>query len=277
MLILPNQLKVKQSKVRLIVSGNELELIEYERPYFWNFPQKNSPASRGSNDAPASPYEELTLLDSLPLEAGPLTLQNVLEEEERRDDHLRRTRSALRRLISANADAWDCMPIFLTYTFAENIQDIDYANAIFKSFTRKLRKRTGVKLKYVVVMEFQKRGAIHYHAIYFNIPYIKGLRKIVAETWAQGFIKLESVRNVRNLGAYISKYLQVDLDDKRLVGKKAFFSSRGLIKPFEIRKQENVDKFLQSVIPISDVQEMKYDSLKFGAINYKQYKTIKKC
>lgn len=271
MLLLPNQFTVKSSKVRLIVSGNEVEQIEYERPYFWNFPQKNSTASRFEcNDAPAS--DILSVSDA----SGSLTLPgDALEEEERRDDHLRRTRSALRRLISANADAWDCMPIFLTYTFAENVQDITHANSIFTAFTRKLKKRIGIKLKYVVVMEFQKRGAIHYHAIYFNIPYIAGLRKIVAETWAQGFIKLESVRNVRNLGAYIAKYLQVDLDDKRLVGKKAYFSSRGLVKPYELRNQESIDNFLQTAIVTSDVQKVEYDSLKFGVINYKQYK-IKK-
>jgi hypothetical protein len=124
-------------------------------------------------------------------------------------------------------------------------------------------------------MEFQKRGAIHYHAIYFNIPYIGGLRKIVAETWSHGFINLQSVRHVKSLGAYISKYLQVDLDDKRLCGKKAYFGSRGLIKPKEFHNEENIAKFLECVSVNGDVQESKFDSLRFGSINYKQYKFIK--
>jgi len=251
-----DQKLIKKSNTRLIISGNELEFITYERPYFYNFAP--SLRSRGN--------------DGHSVTSDPFSDENV-GLEERRIDHLQRTRSHLRRLISANASAWNCMPLFLTYTFANNIQNVKEANHLFDVFNKRLKRRLGISMKYVVVMEFQKRGAIHYHAIYFNIPYIAGLRKIISDTWQHGFINVQSVRHVRSLGAYIAKYMQVDLNDKRLCGKKAFFTSKKLIQPIEYRNEETIAKFMKDVIVKKEVRKIKFDSVKFGAITYEQYKT----
>src|SRR5690606_4574852 len=88
----------------------------------------------------------------------------------------RRARSRLMRVINANVRRWydgdgrPYEPVFLTLTFAENVQDIDHGNRAFRNFMRRFEYDTGLKLKYVCVIEFQKRGAIHYHLVVFNLP-----------------------------------------------------------------------------------------------------------
>ncbi|MGM9458151.1 rolling circle replication-associated protein, partial [Lacticaseibacillus rhamnosus] len=74
----------------------------------------------------------------------------------------------VRRLVLANFDAGSK---FVTFTFAENVKDIDQANREWKKFVQRLRRRYG-DFKYLSVIEFQKRGAVHYHMI-SDLPYVK--------------------------------------------------------------------------------------------------------
>jgi hypothetical protein len=130
-------------------------------------------------------------------------------------------------------------PQFLTYTFQENVIDVAVANPIFTNYIKRLNYHTydsGLSsLKYVVVPEFQKRGAVHYHAVFFNLPMINSKREFetgeAASLWGQGFIKKKNITEIPNVGLYMTKYMTKDAADRRLVGKKKYFSSRGLIKP----------------------------------------------
>lgn len=85
-------------------------------------------------------------------------------------------------------------------------------------------------LKYIAVWEKQKRGAIHYHIILFDIPFIK--TKKIEEIWGNGFIKINKidVDSKENRGRYISKYFSKSVDEKDYK-KKSFFKSRNLKKP----------------------------------------------
>ena len=76
-------------------------------------------------------------------------------------------------------------------------------------------------LKYLAVWEKQKRGAIHYHIIFFGFPFINldDLNKI----WGNGFVKINKidVDSKDNRGRYVSKYLQKILMIK-IINKKHF-------------------------------------------------------
>ncbi len=245
------------SNKRLILSGNEIEVLEYEKPYFYNF----APSLRsGGNGSSAS-------------QDAPLNGEQFLEEKGRRADHLARTRAQLRRLITANATAWDCMPLFVTYTFAENITNLREANYLFGIYNKKLKRRLGRKVKYLTVPEFQKRGAVHYHTIYFDVPYIHGLKKILRETWGYGFIDLKTIRKIKNIGAYVSKYLRKDSGDIRLNRQKGYFCSKGLKQPYEMKNQKFIDTYLNNAI-LEEIASTKYRSERYGEIKYKQYKII---
>lgn len=161
--------------------------------------------------------------------------------EKNRVDALQRARKNLRRLINANVDAWGEKAKFFTLTFRENVQDIKYANSEFKKFRQRLSRHIWNEpngLRYVAVIEFQERGAIHYHMVTFNMPYVP--HADLERIWGHGFVKINAIDDVDKVGAYVTKYMTKDNDDDRLRGEKCYFSSRGLIKPAEeiIKKED---------------------------------------
>jgi hypothetical protein len=142
-----------------------------------------------------------------------------------------RTREMIRRLILAN---FDNHSKFITLTFRENVTDLDDANVRFKRFIQRMRYRHK-GFKYLAVVEFQDRGAVHYHMI-SDLPFIKN--KELADIWKQGFVKINDISHVDNVGAYMIKYMAKDLADKRLSGRKAYLYSKGLEKPAELRGED---------------------------------------
>ncbi|MBC8389847.1 MAG: protein Rep, partial [Actinobacteria bacterium] len=103
----------------------------------------------------------------------------------------------------------------------------------FKKFIKRLKYKYG-DFKYLAVVEFQKRGAIHYHML-SDFSYIEqaDLEKI----WSNGFVWIRDLitankgKPVDNVGAYIVKYMNKNIIDKRLMGKKAYFTSKNLKRP----------------------------------------------
>ena len=83
-------------------------------------------------------------------------------------------------------------------------------------------------------MEFQKRGAIHYH-MRSDFGYIEqcDLEKIWGNgfVWINDLLKSNKGKPVDNVGAYIVKYMNKNIIDKRLMGKKAYFTSKNLKRP----------------------------------------------
>ena len=180
-----------------------------------------------------------------------------------------RARSQVRRLINANVDAWGQKAKFLTLTFAEHITDIRQANYEFKKFRQRLEYDIGLKLKYVAVIEFQKTGRIHYHVIFFNLPYIES--NYLASIWANGFIKINAIEHVDNVGAYITKYMTKDNEDERLKGQKSYFTSRGLKKPVEEYIDEKEIANIKKELSQKKVYESKFENEYTGNIIYTQY------
>lgn len=167
-----------------------------------------------------------------------------IDKQEITKSSLSRTRNRLIRLINSNSRMWQkegeiIQPQFLTYTFKENVEDVAVANPIFTNYIKRLNYHYfGSKAsvaKYTVVPEFQKRGAVHYHAVFFNLPMINAKKEFktgeFASLWQQGFIKKKNITDIPNVGLYMTKYMTKDATDRRLVGRKKYFSSRGLVKP----------------------------------------------
>jgi len=230
----------KKSYNRLIISGNDYEFYSYSRPYFYN----KSPSS-GNNFALGGE-----------------------KSNERREDNLFACRQRVRRLINSNIDQYNQKTKFVTYTFRENVTNLKSANQLWQKYQKKVKYRYG-SVKYLLVVEFQKRGAVHYHVVYFNLPYIKGGGKYLSALWRNGDVNIRVIDDVRNVGAYVCKYLQKGTLDNRLVGEKAFFCSRGLIQPIELKSRESIDIFFDKCILIPEVNR-KYSSTIYGEINYIQ-------
>jgi hypothetical protein len=170
-------------------------------------------------------------------------------EDQIRQRTFRRAKNKLVDYINTNVFAWTnetgyIFPsVFLTLTFVDNITDIEIANEEFTAFIRRLNYEitNSIKayLKYVVVIEFQKRGAVHYHAIFFNLPFLE--KKRIEAIWGNGWIKIKAIDDVKDVGFYVTKYMSKNFDDDRLKGHKCYFVSDGLIKPTVIYFEELIN------------------------------------
>lgn len=240
----------------MIISGQIIEIINYENGYLKGYENKN--ANTGRKKEESENYQE------------------------HRKQVLQRAKTDVRRLINSNVglNEGNITEKFLTLTFAENVTDLDQANYEFKKFIARLNyKVTGEKkttLKYITVVEFQKRGAIHYHTIIFNMPYIK--HRDLQELWSNGHLKVNKIKHVDNLGAYITKYMNDpnkdqgrQEEDNRLKGRKSYFTSRGLNKPIENTKKQEIDTIAAALPQDKIVYKAHFENEYQGAISYTQY------
>ena len=224
---------MKFSNKKLIISGNVFELYRYDGVILTSsLPQSRPPRNQGSN----------------------------LRKKEREASSIYRSKKRLKRLINSNVgfhkntEGKRFKPIFVTLTFRDNVTNVDQANYEFTKFIQRFNYeifdcRIG-QLKYVVAIEFQKRGAVHYHVLFFNLPFISRIYDKVANIWGEGFVKVDTVKNnIKDVGNYLTKYMTKELADPRLCRKKSYFTSRNLFKPIVIKDQEKIEMFLNFVKP----------------------------
>lgn len=191
-----------------------------------------------------------------------------------------RAKGNLKKLINANAWQWFdengkvFIPIFLTLTFAENVTDTKIANYEFTKFIQRFNYEIIHKksyLQYSVVIEFQKRGAVHYHLVFYNLPFIKDLKNKLIKIWGNGFTNYRKIKNIKNVGSYMCKYMTKELDGTKLYGQKCYFSSRGLHKPVT-KNNPGVGEYILAFLPSSTmVYEKIFDSKYCKSVHYRQY------
>lgn len=175
----------------------------------------------------------------------------------RKQKHYEQMRWEIARIVDCN---FDRQTKFVTLTFKENIQDISQANNHFKNFIQRLNyylyKTKTQSLKYIATWEKQKRGAIHYHVIFFGLSFIA--KEKLQEIWEHGFIKINrvSVDSIDNCGRYLSKYFSKDLELKEHK-KKAFFKSQNLKMPI-VKKLILTDDILKDLLHEQIVFQKEY-------------------
>lgn len=247
--------------VKVVKSGDVVEVIEYGKPILLkgSFVHNNSGSSLGRS-----------------------VKASDKDNKRHREDTLNRARSNLRRLVNSNVYQYydsrgsPYRPLFLTLTYSENKTDLKDANkdlrAFIRCFSYYLYGERG-RLKYISVPEFQSRGAVHYHIIFFNSPFVPSDK--VSEIWGNGFIKINKIRDVTNVGAYISKYLHKDSDDERLKGMKCYTTSEGLFRPQEIKissGSEREKELRQLTDSLTLNYKKSFETEHLGNVIYKQYK-----
>jgi len=174
--------------------------------------------------------------------SGRVKLQSVVEDTgvkllhvvQKRQSNIRRSGLVFRRLILANLQQ-SSPPALVTCTYAENQDDLSIAYKDFNSFIRALRYKFGEEFRYISVPEFQKRGAIHFHTLFWGLPdYIceqERHTRLVASLWGRGFVDCYLTDNNEKISSYLAKYMMKSSMDKRLGFKKAFHCSRNIIRP----------------------------------------------
>ena len=237
---------------KVVVSGKQVEVLKYSKAVWRDFKKDDF---KDNEKAPNEKEEE---------KPKELTEQEILELKKKlAKSSLCRTKTEIRRLTNANPR----LNKFMTLTFAENITDLGQANYIFNQFIKRITYKYG-DFEYLAVPEFQKRGAVHYHLL-CNLPFIE-----VAELeaiWGQGFIKINKIDEVNNVGAYVCKYLSKDMFDERTFGKKKFFRSQTLSEAVILIGWWAMKFFNRVLQTLTPVFEKKFNSEWLGDVEYKAY------
>lgn len=132
------------------------------------------------------------------------------ENRQQNYNSLRQTFKKLRYLINNNF-VGQANELHITLTYAENVTDREKLYKDFDKFMKRLRykfkDKTGID--YLSVVEPQGRGAWHCHVLMrFNdlgSVYIEN--DVMRELWGNGFVTVRSLKEVDNIGAYLSAYL----------------------------------------------------------------------
>jgi hypothetical protein len=229
---------------KIIVSGSEVEYYRYkDKPIIRNYKRKNRK-----------------------------TKNDKVKQTKKSDFAVNRTRRDIRRTVNANPQ----LIKFLTLTSTST--NIDKMSKCFNLFTQRMEDRYS-EFQYFSVREFQKDvdffgkakpdgGAIHYHLL-CNLRYVKS--KELEKIWGHGFIKIKKVKHVDNLGRYLSKYLQKDMFDKRMFGKKKFFCSQNLKRQTEIINTDAQDFLKNNSQNLKMTWEKTFTDDYRGEIDYKIY------
>jgi len=146
---------------------------------------------------------------------------------------LYRIRSQVYRLIQANRGRHGKhKAVFITLTDREQETDIKKANRNIKAFVRRLKQHLGYAPRYIIVPERHKSGAVHHHGVFFNLPFID-VRLLKTDLWVKGYVEIQLPRKIKSVARYLIKYLTKDTLNVLPKNEKAYFTSRGLIRPSE--------------------------------------------
>jgi hypothetical protein len=252
------------TNAKIVISGAVVEVYTFDHPLGYDYEAKrpSSPPKRDPNDE-----KEKARKNDVRLRSG------------------HRARNHVRRLIPANAGHWlddylEPIPVqFGTLTFKENITDLKTANHEFTDFIKRLNyelfETKLSRLRYIAVPEFQKRGAVHFHIVFFNLPehVAKSERRNrrIANTWGNGFVDFKPVNDIEHAANYISKYMAKNFDEPRLDGKKKYFCSKGLKRPSVIRDQGRANAVIEDLSAEITKYEKDFDSPLLGKTHYKKY------
>ncbi len=228
---------------KVMVSGKQVEVFKYQKNVWREF----------------EATEKETFKEPKQLNI----FQQLAIKKQKAQFSLNRTKTEIRRLTNSNPQ----LSKFMTLTFAENITDLREANYIFNQFIKRISYKYG-DFEYLAVPEFQKRGAVHYHLL-CKLPFVKVAD--LQEIWGQGFIKINKIDDVNNVGAYVCKYLTKDMFDERTFGKKKFFRSQSLFEAIELLgwyAVKFVERFLSGLTPVF---EKTFESKWVGQVEYRAY------
>lgn len=156
--------------------------------------------------------------------------------EKKQLTNLARARREIIDIIKMNLEPGSCL---LTLTYRENMNDYNKAYDDFRKFIMRVEYRYKMSLKYLRVIELQKRGAIHFHVVIFNSDFLNIPYNELYKIWSHGAIHVRKIEVMDDLtadkiGNYLGKYLSKSKEIAR--NKNIYSTSRNLKR----RKKERV-------------------------------------
>jgi hypothetical protein len=203
--------------LKIISSGNRMELYKYSMYQMQAFKGHNKKGRKGNEN-------------------------RIQNKDKNRREVLNRARNNIIRLANCNQD----MLTFISLTYKENFLDLKESK-IHINETCKLIRHDYKNFKYLYVLEFQSRGAIHYHMLCNYPVHVKTAKtrnlkpqeqKLLEQEfynkyWNHGFVDIRdlSQEGNTNAGLYVAVYLVEDLLKLDLQGSRCYAYSRNLNKP----------------------------------------------
>lgn len=144
---------------------------------------------------------------------------------------LYKTFKKLRYLINNNFSGAK-NELFITLTYAPDgskwrpmLSDSDYLSKTCKAFQRKLKSKYG-SIEFIRVLEPHEDGHAHYHMLIRFDDYKKIYisNSDLNSLWGNGFVTIHSLKDVDNVGAYVSAYF-TDIELNQSTGNDLINSS----------------------------------------------------
>jgi len=202
---------------KAIIYGKFLELYTYE---------KNVRINGGRRGKVQSD----SLWSDIPVSSG----VEVEKAIQKRQGHKKRAVSSFRRLVLAN-NGFTHSSALVTLTYSSNQKDLGIGYKDFHTFIVAMRRKYGQVFRYIAVPEFQKRGALHFHTLFWGLPENicreERRTRMVASLWGRGFVDCFETDGSSKLAGYLAKYMSKSYEDLRLAGKKAYRCSRNVFRP----------------------------------------------
>lgn len=213
-----------------------------------------------------------------------------------------RTLRNLRDIINTNITNYKNV-LWITLTYKENMIDTKKLYEDFRKFNMRLKKYLNKNnlpmYEYVTTAEPQGRGAWHLHLLLIfkkRPPYIK--KKILENIWGLGFVSINTLKNIDNVGVYLTAYLS-NLDvsdiiknnknDKSIIkglrlkmyptGFRIYRCSKGIKKPikYSATEKEMQEKLNNDVLTYEKtIQITNNEGNIINRINYRHYNKISK-
>lgn len=264
---------METSDRKIVISGDRVEFYSYQ--HFYDYGKRGKKIDQQAGIS-AEKVKDL--------------YQSEKERRERREKfrlaNRIRSKTNLVRLVNANKTFDRGRHSFLTLTYKKNQKNITEAQRDFAKFVQRVNYalftgKKSEKLRYVAVIEFQdkkRNGVIHFHVILFDVPYIHW--NTLTNLWGHGSIDIRArdkrgkAMTVTRVARYMGKYMAKGFEDKRLNGKKKYFSSRGVYRPLVIREPNHVDSFRPYLHDPLRTKTLQYHSRFLGTCFYFVYEGV---
>jgi hypothetical protein len=251
---------------KIISYGNTLEVYEYERDIVRLVGRTRRNHEDTDDDMGMGISGE-----------NPLPDEKREKDSGKRSDNARRASMAFRRIVASNLGG-PTLPTLVTLTYRDNFTDLARAYRHLTAFIQALRHRFGKAFSYVLVPEFQKRGAVHFHALFWGLPaeifLAERENRTIAQIWGKGFLFLKPTDGNERLAFYLAKYFTKAFLDPRLKNQKSYVASRNIKRPLEQKGPFIMSIVLEETVPTSEpVVDRTYQTKWLGEGRYRVFKT----
>lgn len=172
---------------------------------------------------------------------GDIEKNDLYVKKDKELTHLQRAKRNIKDILINNLNEHSSM---LTLTYKENITDYQLSLNEFNKFIKRLAYYIDEKVEYIAAKELQKRGAIHYHIVFFNEKIYNLNNDILSNIWKQGFTYFKRITvfddfTIDKISNYLGKYL-TDYSKGQMIelNKQMYHTSRGLKRTKNIRLTE---------------------------------------